>query len=77
MGLLPKLTNLLPRQDLVTIYKVFIRPHLDYGNVVYDQAFNNSFQAKMDSIQYNICLAITGIIQGTSREKIYEELGLD
>ena len=30
--------NLLPRQALVTIYKVFIRPHLDYGDVLYDQA---------------------------------------
>ena len=66
-----KLSNLLPRQALVTIYKAFIRPHLDYGDVVYDQASNNSFQAKMESIQYNACLAITGAIRGTSREKIY------
>ena len=42
-----------------------------------DQAFNNSFQAKMESIQYNACLAITGTIQGTSREKIYRELDLE
>ena len=37
---------------------------------------NNTFHAKMESIQYNTCLAITGGIRGTSREKIYEELGL-
>ena len=48
--LLQKLSNLLPRQALVTIYKAFIRPHLDYGDVLYDQAFNNSFNAKMESI---------------------------
>ena len=60
---------MLPRQALVTIYKAFIRPHLDYGDVLYDQAFNNSFHAKMESIQYNACLAITGAIRGTSREK--------
>ena len=69
IGLLKKLSDLLPRQVLVTIYKAFIRPHLDYGDVVYDQASNNSFQAKMESIQYNACLAITGAIRGTSREK--------
>ena len=77
IGLLRKLSNLLPRQALVTIYKSFIRPHLDYGDVLYDQAFNNSFHAKMESIQYNACLAITGAIRGTSREKIYQELGLE
>ena len=76
-GLLRKLSNLLPRQALVTIYKAFVRPHLDYGDVLYDQAFNNSFHAKMESIQYNACLAITGPIRGTSREKIYQELGLE
>ena len=31
----------------------------------------------MESIQYNAALAITGAIRGTSREKLYQELGLD
>ena len=31
----------------------------------------------MESIQYNACLAITGAIRDTSREKIYKELGLE
>ena len=77
MGLLRKLSNLLPRQTLVTIYKAFVRPYLDYGDVFYNQAFNNSFNGKIESIQYNSCLAITGAIRGTSREKIYQELGLE
>ena len=77
IGLLQKLSNLLPRQALVTIYKTFVRPFLDYGDVLYDQAFNNSFHAKIESIQYNACLAITGAIRGTTREKIYQELGLE
>ena len=77
IGLLRKLSNLLPRQALVTIYKAFARPHLDYGDVFCDQAFTNSFHAKIESIQYNACLAITGAIRSTSREKIYQELGLE
>ena len=68
---------MLSRQALVTICKAFVRPHLDYGDVLYDQAFNNSFHTKMESIQYNACLAITGAIRGTSRAKIYQELGLE
>ena len=31
----------------------------------------------MDSIQYNAALAITGAIRGSSREKLYQELGLE
>ena len=31
----------------------------------------------MEFIQCNACLAITGAIRGTSREKIYLELGLE
>ena len=76
IGLLRKLSNLLPRQSLVAIYKAFVRPYLVYGDALYDQTFNNSFCAKMKSIQYNACLAITGAIRGTSRQKIFQELGL-
>ena len=38
IGLLRKLHNVLPRPALITIYKAFIRPHLDYGAILYDQA---------------------------------------
>ena len=54
----------------------FFRPHLDYEDVIYDRAFNESFQNKLESVQYNTALAITGAIRGSSREKLYEELGL-
>ena len=70
IGLLRKPSNLLPRQALVTIYKAFVRPHLGYGDVLYDQASNNTFHAEMEPIQYNVCLGITGAIRGTSKEKI-------
>ena len=43
----------------------------------YDQAYNMSFYHKLESIQYDACLAITGAIRGTSKEKIYQEFGLE
>ena len=75
--LLRTLQSLLPRAVLITIYKAFIRPHLDYGDVFYDQVFDASLLEKLESIQYNACLALTGAIRGTSKEKIYQELGLE
>ena len=62
---------------LLTIYKSFIRPHLDYSDIIYDQAYNLSFHQKLESIQYNTALALTGAIRGSSREKLYQELGLE
>ena len=36
-----------------------------------------SFCKKIESVQYNAALAIKGEIQGTSRKKLYIELGLE
>ena len=63
--------------SLLTIYKSLIRPHLDYGDIIYDQPSNNRLSEKTESIQYNAELAITGTIRGISREKLYQELGLE
>ena len=41
--LLRTLQDTLPRTSSVTIFKSFIRPHLDYGDIIYDQAYNTSF----------------------------------
>ena len=39
--------------------------------------FNNSVHRKLESIQYNAALAITGAMRGSSREKNYQELGFE
>ena len=65
------------RLPLLTIYKSFIRPCLDYSDIIYDQACNVSFHQKLDSIQYNAALAITGAIRGTFKKKLYDQLGLE
>ena len=77
IGIIRKLNNILPRSALLTIYRSFIRPHHDYGDVIYDQPENESFSSKIESVQYNASLAITGAIKGTSQEKLYQELDLE
>ena len=76
IGLIRRLSINLPRNALLTIYKSFVRPHLDYGDILYDKPNNENFQNKLEKVQYRACLAITGAIQGTSRIKLYDELGL-
>ena len=77
ISVIKKLRHSLPRKSLMTIYKAFLRPLIDYGDIIYDQPQNESFCEKLESVQYKAALAITGAIQGTSREKIYQELGLE
>ena len=76
IGFLCKLRYLLPRTALITIHKAFVGPHFDYGDILYDQAFNLSFYQKLEFIQCRACSAISDAIRGTSRERIYQELGL-
>ena len=40
VGVVRKLTKILPQNPLITIYKSFERPDLDYSNVFYDQPNN-------------------------------------
>ena len=77
IGIIKRLSHILPRKSLITIYKSFIRPHLDYCDVIYDQPNNESFCSKIEQLQYNAALAITGAIRGTSQTKLYNELGLE
>ena len=45
------------RQSLLTIYKSFVRPILDYGNIIYDKPHKDSFIKKIERVQYNaFCL---------------------
>ena len=76
IGLLCKFQLILPRHSLITIWKTFIRYQLDFGEVIYDRACNESFHQRLESIQYNAAIAITRAIRGTSSEKLFQELGL-
>ena len=62
---------MLPQHSLITICKAFVRPHLDYGDIVYDQPKNECLCQKIKSIQYNSVLAIPDAIRGISQTKLY------
>ena len=70
--------NIRKLQPIFTTQKLIghLRPHLHYGHVIYDQPSNASFSYKIESLQYNAAMAITGAIKCSSRDKLYQELGL-
>ena len=66
-----KLSLILSRKSLLTIYKSFVRPNLDHADIIYE-----SIKRNIEMVQYNAALIITGAFKGTSRDRIYQELGL-
>ena len=77
IGVIRKLRHILPRHSLITIYKSFVRPHIDYCDIIYDQHSNKSFCNKIERAQDNVALAVTGAIRRTSQTKLYKKLGLE
>ena len=72
-----KLSLFLRWKTLLAIYKHFVRPNLDYTDIIFDKPFNDFFKTKIEMIQYRAALVITGAIKGTSRDCIYQEIGLE
>ena len=48
ISVIKKLNVTLPRSALLTDYKSFIRPHLHYGDVIYDQPHNDKLSKNLN-----------------------------
>ena len=77
IGLIKKLSIHLPRKTLLRTFNSFVRPSLDYGDIISDKPNNESFKSRTESIQYKAYIAIAGAIQGASRVHLYGELGIE
>ena len=67
------MTRYVHRDVVDQMYKLYIRPHLDYGDVFY-RIQNLHFRVSK-SAQYDAALAVSGAWRGTSTDKELEELG--
>ena len=47
------LNTFISRKHLLTIYKTFVRSHLDYADRIYDKPFNDSFKEKLVQKKFN------------------------
>ena len=67
IGTIKDLSVHLRKKYLLTIYK----------SATPDNPVNESLMSKLEKVQYQTCLSTAGAIQGTSRESLYKELGLE
>ena len=85
IGIIEHHSKMLPLKALDQMYKALVRSHLDYCDIIYHiPSLQNqlsvgvtlsSLMEKAESIRYQTALAVTGAWQGSSRSKLYEELG--
>ena len=88
IGIIKHLSPYLPLKSRDQIFKMHIRPHVDYCDFIYhipikSRETNNfnisrtpNYQMQLlQSTQYQAALAVSGAGKGTNRLKIYDELG--
>ena len=87
IGVMKQLYCYLPRIALEFLYKLYVRPHLDYGDVVYQIPDNESktfdskddnfhhLMTRVESVQYQAACVVSGAWRCSSRKKLYNDLG--
>ena len=84
IGIIRHLAPYLPLKSRDQIYKMHVRPHLDYCDIIYHiPVISNEFDSSLtlnyqmnaiERTQYQAALAVSGTWKGTNQYKIYEEL---
>ena len=78
IGVIRYMSRYVTREVLDQMYKLYVRPHLDYGDIIYHKYYpelNLDFTKKLEATQYSAALAVSGAWRGTNKYKLYEELG--
>ena len=78
IGMIRYLSKYFSRDVLDQIDKLYVRPHLDYGDTIYhrdDPHMQMNFTQRLEQTRYWAALAVTGAWRGTSRQRLYDELG--
>ena len=75
MTALKRIQKHLTRDSRLLVYKSFIRPVLEYGWQLYDNS-GKVYISKLEKVQREALLAVTGAYRHTSHEKLLHEVGL-
>lgn len=76
IGPLYRISRFLPRNILTQLYKMYVQPHLDYCDVVYDGHLTTFDSQRLEKAQNRGARLITGATRRTSGRRLLEELGL-
>ena len=71
LGIMRSLKYKLDRLSLERIYKGFIRPILEYGNIVWDCTFELTY--KLEAVQLNAARVVVGATARCSTQGLYDE----
>ena len=72
-NLLKRFKYRLSRETLTKLYKSFIRPVMEYADVLWDGC-SFSLSDLLEHVQYQSAIVVTGAMKGTSRARLLEEL---
>ena len=85
IGIIKYMPSYAPKRILDQMYKIFVRPHLDYCDIIYhlpsltnlsDSSINLNFMMQsLESTQYQAALSVLGAWKGSRKISMYEELG--
>ena len=77
-GVIRYLSQYASRDVLDQMHNLYVRPHLDYGDIIYHKHgpdLELDFTKNLESTQYSVALAVSRAWHGTSTQKPYHELG--
>ena len=74
LALLKFISPYLDRTKLDLAYKMHIRPHLEYGDVIFHER-SKTLMKSIESIQIQAANIVAGCWKGTNAHKLYKELG--
>jgi len=72
---LKKIKNFLPRYSLLVLYRAYVLPIVDYGDIIFDNCTTTDSNL-LESVQTAAAKIIVGCLKTTSHEIILKDLGL-
>jgi hypothetical protein len=88
LGVMKQIKKYVSPRVLANNYFAYVRPHLDYGDLIvhqadlkkpliYDFKSSSALLDKMDMVQYDAARIVTGAWRGSPRKQLFDELGWD
>ena len=70
------ISHMLPRQVLLHIYKIYVQPHLDYCDTIYDCQLTSADKSRLEKAQNRAARLITATPRRTPTIGLRSELGM-